>query len=112
ARTEALTPEIANSHLAVHRGCAADRAGREYEDAAFIRAAFLRILGRLPTHDEQSTCEEYLITQFKCLSDGSRLTPFAAGPASSVPPATDPGERAREDLVHVLFNHNDFVTIR
>ena len=27
-------------------------------------------------------------------------------------PADDPALRAREDLVHVLFNHNDFVTIR
>ena len=26
--------------------------------------------------------------------------------------AQEPGSRARENLVHVLFNHNDFVTIR
>ena len=28
------------------------------------------------------------------------------------PPATDPHLRARESFVHVMFNHNDFVTIR
>ena len=38
-------------------------------------------------------------------------TPFPAGEAV-VAAATDPAARAREDLVHVLLNHNDFVTIR
>jgi hypothetical protein len=28
-----------------------------------------------------------------------------------VAPAADASKRAREDLVHVLFNHNDFVMI-
>ena len=27
-------------------------------------------------------------------------------------PVKDPESRAREDLVHVLLNHNDFVTVR
>jgi hypothetical protein len=40
------------------------------------------------------------------------LTLFDAGPAPAVPAAADPRQRAREGLVHVLFNHNDFVTIR
>ena len=31
---------------------------------------------------------------------------------ATVPPSADPVLRARENLVHVLFNHNDFVTIR
>ena len=34
------------------------------------------------------------------------------GPEAIVPPAADPAQRARENLVHVLFNHNDFVTVR
>jgi hypothetical protein len=29
-----------------------------------------------------------------------------------VAPAADPARRARENLIQVLFNHNDFVTIR
>jgi hypothetical protein len=29
-----------------------------------------------------------------------------------MPPSADPAQRARENLVQVLFNHNDFVTIR
>ncbi len=29
-----------------------------------------------------------------------------------VPPAAVPAQRAREKLIHVLMNHNDFVTVR
>jgi hypothetical protein len=40
-----------------------------------------------------------------------KLTPFPPGPAVT-PPSADPAQRAREDLIHVLLNHNDFVTVR
>jgi hypothetical protein len=88
------------------------RRARFQSDDAFIDAAFERVLGRFPTPAERSACSEYLITQAIRLSVRSGLTPFAAGKASSVAPAIDPNQRAREDLVHVLYNHNDFVTIR
>ena len=39
-------------------------------------------------------------------------TPFAGANAAKVPAAKAPAQRARENLVQVLFNHNDFVTIR
>ena len=38
-----------------------------------------------------------------------------AGPAAAgdiPPPAAEPAQRARETLIHALFSHNDFVTIR
>jgi hypothetical protein len=35
-----------------------------------------------------------------------------SGAAGEVKPESDPHLRAREDLVHVLLNHTDFVTIR
>ena len=44
--------------------------------------------------------------------DPAKLTPFESGPKASVKPSADPVQRARESLVHVLLNHNDFVTIR
>jgi hypothetical protein len=66
----------------------------------------------MPAPDEQAACEDYLMTQARRLSDRSRLTPLTTGPALGVAAATDPTQRAREDLVHVLLNHNDFVTIR
>jgi hypothetical protein len=120
-RSESVVPQqalaLANSSLCLAQ--ARLLAGRltkdsqgDHQDAAFIRSAFERILGRSPTSEEQTACEEYLIAQTKRLSDRSRLTPFTVGPASSVVPASDPAQRARENLVHVLYNHNDFVTIR
>ena len=78
----------------------------------FIDTAFIRILCRPPTADELQTCLEFLSEQSARLADPKLLTTFAAGPAAAVPPSSDPLQRAREDLVHVLFNHNDFVTVR
>ncbi|MFI5456343.1 MAG: DUF1553 domain-containing protein [Isosphaerales bacterium] len=78
---------------------------------AFVTAAFERVLGRSPAPEEKTTCADFLGTQARQLADRSRMTPFSTGPASTVPPAADPAQRAREDLVHVLLNHNDFVTI-
>jgi hypothetical protein len=46
------------------------------------------------------------------LKDPAKLEAFAAGEAPAVGPSADPEQRARESLVHVLLNHNDFVTIR
>lgn len=56
----------------------------------FARRAFERILARHPNSQELNVCREFLETRSK---------------DSSV-------ERAREALVTVLFNHNDFVTVR
>jgi hypothetical protein len=78
----------------------------------FVEGAFVRILSREPTADELATCLEFLTEQAAKLADAKALTAFSAGPAAEVPPATDPAQRARENLVHVLLNHNDFVTVR
>jgi len=42
----------------------------------------------------------------------AKLTPFPPAPDTVTPPSADPAQRARESLIQVLFNHNDFVTIR
>jgi hypothetical protein len=81
-------------------------------DAAFVTTAFERVLGRDPSRQEEAECVGYLTDQARRLADRTRLTPFAPGPNPALPPATDPAQRARESLVHVLLNHNDFVTIR
>lgn len=78
----------------------------------FVTDAFVRILCRQPTEAELTTCLEFLTDQTAKLSDPKSLTAFSAGPAASVPPSNDPAQRARENLVHVLLNHNDFVTVR
>lgn len=88
--------------------------GRPQDDPAdpFIQAAFVHILCRPPTADELAACRKFLTSESATLANTTSLTAFTAGPAATVNPAADPAQRARENLVHVLFNHNDFVTIR
>jgi hypothetical protein len=81
-------------------------------DSAFVAASFERILCRDPTAEEQSMCLEFLDEQSQRLADPAALTAFTAGAESHVKPSDDPRQRARENLVHVLLNHNDFLTVR
>jgi len=46
------------------------------------------------------------------LREPAKLTAIVGGPKATVPPATDPQQRARENLTLVLYNHNDFITVR
>ena len=55
---------------------------------------------------------EFLSDQSTLLADTSKLNTFFGGSEAVVPPSEDPEQRAREDFVHVLMNHNDFVTVR
>jgi len=80
--------------------------------AAFINALFELILCREPLDEERKTCESFLTDQTARLTDTSQLTRFDSGPELSVLPSPDPGTRARENLVHVMLNHNEFVTVR
>jgi hypothetical protein len=80
--------------------------------ARFVRTAFLQILSRPPTDEELTVCLQFLVDQAATLSNLSTLTTFVGGAAPTVKPATDPHDRARENLVQVLMNHNDFVTVR
>ena len=79
---------------------------------AFVKAGFEHVLCRPPTAQEQAFCQDFLEKQVRLLAERKGLTPFTGGASSPVPPAADPQLRAREDLIHVLFNHNEFVTIR
>jgi hypothetical protein len=112
------------------------------DDGAFIETAFERVLCRPPTRAEREASRRFLVRQAVMLRSAPKLTPVkevalvhphakASSPSQStatkkpkgakesaapaeptVPPADDPVQRARENLVHALFNHNDFVTIR
>jgi hypothetical protein len=79
---------------------------------AFINAAFEQILCRPATAEEQAACTKFLADQTERFAAGKDLTVFTAGTASAVKPAASPHQRARENLVHVLLNHNDFLTVR
>jgi hypothetical protein len=69
---------------------------------AFLTAAFEQVLTRLPSARERELTREFLARQAELL----RRAPAAAGPRED-----DAESRARRDLVHALFSHNDFITI-
>ena len=62
--------------------------------------------------DEVKASLEYLQSQAELYANSAGLHRFDTGAHSRVQPAADPAQRARESLVHVLLNHNDFVTVR
>jgi len=78
----------------------------------FLELVFLRVLGRGPSRSERTVCLEFLAGQTSLLGQSERLTPFGTGQKIPVPPASQPHLRARENLVLVLLNHNEFLTIR
>ena len=90
ARSESIIPQqalaLANSTLVETQSKRlADKLSQGAPgDAAYLDLAFVTVLGRKPSAAEQQECSEFL----------------------------KGGPRSREGLVHVLFNHNDFVTIR
>jgi len=120
-RSTSVVPQqalaLANSPLtlAQSRGLAkrlaTSASGPQSEDD-FVIAAFETILSRGPSPQEASLCREFLRDQAARLSSPGALTAFTTGPAPGVAPSTDPAQRARENLLLVLFNHVDFVTIR
>jgi hypothetical protein len=78
---------LANSKLALAE---AHALAEKIPADRFIENAYLKILAREPKADEEKLCRDFLETESK---------------------KTSP-ERARQNLILVLFNHNDFVTIR
>ncbi len=67
----------------------------------FVRMAFLQVLNREPGEQELLASQKFLEHQALRLSSvDSAPTDFSAS------------ERARENLLHALMNHNDFVTVR
>ena len=121
-RNETVVPQqalaLANSPLAVDqaRRLAArltDEAGPSPEDASlFVDALFELVLCRAPNEEERRRCLEFLDGQTGLLASAGGLTKIADGPKGTVAASQEPHLRARENLVHVLLNHNEFVTIR
>jgi mono/diheme cytochrome c family protein len=118
-RTVSIVPQqalaLSNGALSftVARTVAAQLSTAAASDAKkFAGLAFERILGRPATTRELTASADYLATQADLYRDPAKLTVIANGPEALVKPSSDPAQRARESLVHVLLNHNDFVTIR
>jgi hypothetical protein len=84
---------LANSELAFAQAriVAQQLSNEAGDDAEFVRHAFTRILARPPKGAELKLCREYLA--------GRSIEPTQKG-------------HAHENFILVLFNHNDFVTVR
>jgi hypothetical protein len=80
-------------------------AGEPRRVEGFVTAAFEQILSRPPAPGERALAGEFLARQAALLEGAVGRT--AAGPG----PDADPHARARRDLVHALFSHNDFLTV-
>ena len=90
---------LSNSRLALEQAQRlADRLTAVHADpSGFVRAGFETVLSRPVKTAELVRCLGFLSTQTEALRQ--------AGVA-------DPERRAAGNLIHVLLNHNDFVTIR
>jgi hypothetical protein len=74
-------------------------------ERAFVTAAFEQILTRNPSSRERELTRDFLRIQAGVLERAAR----SASPGTEK--VGDPQARARRDLVHALFSHNDFLTI-
>ena len=75
------------------------------DDDRFLEAAYAAILAVKPTAEEISACRDALADTKEALADSPTDSPGVLEPSELT-------ARARENLVHALFNHNDFITIR
>ena len=141
SRTTSVRPQQAlallNSELALRQGrllarkltarlSVANGGEAVSENDGFIALAFERILSRPPSREELRVSQEFLIEQTQLFrtqpppaaDDGAADGQLKDAPAKDVPPkdtvlpSANPATRARESLVHALFSHNDFVTVR
>lgn len=118
-RKESIIPQQAlaliNSELTLHnaRHLARTLSPSTNGSAQFITIAFESILSRTPTPDELSTCTEFLAKQQQLFTTKrDQLTGTTTDTTDLTKPTADPALHARENFVHVLLNHNDFVTVR
>ena len=105
-RTKTVIPQqalaLTNSDLihtqstAVATRLASETADADDPQAAFITAAFETILTRAPTEAELTRCQDFLTAQQQAQPENH----------------PDPTAESQASLIRVLFNHNDFVTVR
>lgn len=118
-RRESIIPQqalaLANSELTIRE---ARRLARWLSTEAsndpenYITAAFEHTLSRVPTAEELRLCHEFLTAQAAKYREGPQQFGATASSASDyLKPSSDPEIRARENLVHVLLNHHEFVTL-
>jgi hypothetical protein len=102
-RTTSVLPQqalaLSNSELAGRLARALERRlPADWSDEQFVTAAFELVLGRPPRTPEAKAAMGFL---------GHQSELFQAELVN-----VDPDTRARVNLIHALFNHTDFVTVR
>ena len=113
-RSQTVAPQqalaLANSKLSFTvAGLIAGRfGGVSTASAKFVATAFEAVLGRPPSAKELSLSEKFLVQE----EERFRGPEKPVWQDSATGETTSHRLRAREDLVHALLNHNDFVTIR
>jgi hypothetical protein len=118
-RVSTIVPQqalaLTNSELTLHNSrLLARRLSHDLgpaPDPEFVTAAFEQVLGRPPISAEHAAALAFLDRQQQLYAAAAKGSPTDDTPAVAAP-ASNPALRARESLVHALFNHNDFVTIR
>jgi hypothetical protein len=117
-RTESVIPQQAlastNSTLSLEAARTLGRklSARYKADDAFVRNAFLLITGLEPNAGELAESRRFLAEEAAMFRAPERLTRFSSEQETRVGPSDDPALRARENFVHALFNHNEFLTAR
>jgi hypothetical protein len=117
-RTESIIPQQAlagaNSTFFAEtsRLLATSLSAKHAGDDDFVRAAFQTILNAPPTILELTESRKFLASQTELLAQPAKLTRFSEVADTRVAPAADAKARAREDLIHALLNHNEFITVR
>jgi hypothetical protein len=106
---------LANSELALAqaRVLAHELSSSAGDDPArFVSLAFRRVLARRPSREELHLCSDFLSRQQRTRHE-EETNPLPVGfQADTKPASPDSAQRAGENLLLVLFNHNDFVTAR
>jgi len=77
--------------------------------SGFVTSAFERVLARPPSPAESAECVSFLESQT------ARWTALKVRPADKADgsaPSPEATTRARENLIHVLLNHHEFVSVR
>jgi hypothetical protein len=70
------------------------------------------ILTRAPTEAELCASAKFLDQQAARFADAQSLTKIGADQPGMIAASGDPAQRARENLILVLLNHHEFITIR
>ena len=103
-----------NSELTVvqSRKLAASLSHKQPENSAFIEAGFEQVLSRPPTEIERQICQEFLRSREAVYRAAGTHKTIPGDAVNASAPSTNPRLHARENLIHSLFNHHDFVTVK